>query len=194
MIPFPNKKYEIIYADPPWSYENKTDCGGQRGSFTNHISKQYNTMSFNDIYNLPVKTIADKNCLLFLWVVSPNLIEGIETGKQWGFKYKTIAFIWNKIHLLPGSYTMSQCELCLVFKKGNIPSPRGSRNIKQYFEQSITKKRIRHSEKPHEIRYRIEQLFPQQRKIELFARSKYPEWDVWGDEAPTEENSNLFLL
>lgn len=211
MIPFPNKKYHIIYADPPWSYENKTDCGGNRGNFVDHISKQFNVMSFEDIYRLPVSNITATDCLLFLWVVSPNLVEGIETGKRWGFQFKTIAFVWNKIYVMPGNYTMSQCELCLVFKKGRIPAPRSARNIKQYiqtktattyydqnvldqglyFEQVITEKRTRHSEKPSEVRYRIEQMFPNQTKIELFARKRYLGWDAWGDELP-EEKEELF--
>jgi N6-adenosine-specific RNA methylase IME4 len=177
-------KYEIIYADPPWSYNEKTDCGGKIGEYNSHVSDNYNIMSFNDIYNLPIKDISDDNCLLFLWVTSPNLKEGIKTGESWGFKYKTVAFVWHKVLLLPGNYTMPSVELCLIFKKGKIPTPRGLRNVRQFLEE----KRTRHSKKPDEIRNRIKQMFPHQNKIELFAREKYDGWDAWGNEVKSDIN------
>jgi len=77
-----------------------------------------------------------------------------------------------------GSYTMSECEICLIGKKGKIPQPRGARNIRQF----LSEKKTRHSAKPVEIRNRIEQMFPTQDKIELFARNKTDGWDVWGNE------------
>ncbi len=86
MIPFPNKKYNIIYADPPWSYRDKRNkhprlCGG--------ALSHYNTMSIGDIKSLPVQNITDDNCMLFMWVTFPNLQEGLDTIKAWGFTYKT---------------------------------------------------------------------------------------------------------
>jgi N6-adenosine-specific RNA methylase IME4 len=133
----------------------------------------------DEIYNLPVNKISNENCLLFLWVVSPKLDAGINTGIKWGFDFSTIAFVWEKEKPCPGFYTLSSCELCLVFKKGLIPSPRGSRSEKQFLMQ----KKTRHSAKPDEIRKRIERMFPIQSKIELFARDKYPGWDVWGNDS-----------
>ena len=83
---FPNKKYNIIYADPPWSYKDKRDkhprlCGG--------ATVHYNTMSIEDIKQLPINNITEENCMLFLWTTFPNLQEGLDTIKAWGFKYKT---------------------------------------------------------------------------------------------------------
>ena len=106
----------------------------------------------------------------------------IEVGKSWGFDYKTVAFVWDKQLPVYRNYTMSQCELCLVFKSGRIPSPRGKRNIKQF----LSCRRGRHSDKPDQIRHGIMEMFPEQSKIELFARQRFPGWDCWGNEIDTE--------
>lgn len=90
MIPFPNKKYDVIYADPPWSYRLYNGTGN------GPAAKHYKTMKPEEIYNLPVQDIAAENCILFLWVTFPNLEIGLETIRRWGFKYKTAAFVWVK--------------------------------------------------------------------------------------------------
>ena len=126
--------------------------------------------------------IAEDDCLLFLWATSPHLDQAIELGKAWGFEWATVAFVWDKQKVNPGFYTLSQCELCLVFKRGKIPQPRGARNIRQL----VSAKRGPHSSKPEEVRNRIDKMFPAQQKIELFARSMTPpnpKWSLWGLEA-----------
>ena len=176
MIPFSDKKYDIIYADPAWEYERIM----QGSSAKDH----YPTMSMNEIRRLPVGDIASVNSLLFLWVISPELHECIHIGEQWGFKYRTVAFIWHKHGAVAGSYTMSSGELCLVFKRGKIPQPRGQRNIRQF----LSCKKGGHSVKPLEIKNRITEMFPTQSKIELFARplplfkQLSDSWDYWGNE------------
>ena len=172
MIPFPDKKYDIIYADPPWHFND------------DQLSANYQSMDYFQLCMLPIHKISNDNCLLFLWVVSPELDQGLIVGKSWGFDYKTVAFVWEKQARNPGNYTMSQCELCLVFKKGNIPQPRGKRNINQF----LSVKRGKHSVKPLEVRDRITEMFPTQSKIELFARPSPlfkvldDGWDAWGNE------------
>ena len=104
--------------------------------------------------------------------------QAIELLKSWGFNYATIGFIWDKQRVNPGFYTMSQCEICLIGKRGKIPRPRGARNIRQL----VSEMRGRHSAKPHEVRKRIELMFPDQDKIELFARERVEGWDAWGNE------------
>lgn len=187
MIPFPNQKYQIIYADPCWQYENQMSRRDPRDPknlklWDVQVDKHYPTMTIQEISDLPVKLLADVNCLLFLWVASPLLDDGINVGKSWGFGFSTVAFVWEKQNAVPGNYTMSQCELCLVFKKGRIPQPRGKRNVRQF----LSCKRGRHSEKPKEIRHRISEMFPAQAKIELFARPDWTDydrgWDFWGNE------------
>jgi len=84
------KKYDIIYADPPWKYESKY------GSDMKKITDHYPVMTLKQIQQLPVKEIAKDTALLFIWVTDSHLPEGIEVIKSWGFKYKTVAFNWIK--------------------------------------------------------------------------------------------------
>ncbi len=107
----------------------------------------------------------------------------IELGISWGFEYKTVAFVWDKMIHNPGRYTLSQTEFVLAFKKGKFPQPRGARNIKQY----IQVRRGEHSVKPLEIIDGITKMFPSQEKIELFARNNYIGWDNWGLEIPNSK-------
>ena len=125
---------------------------------------------------LDVPRIRAPDSLLFMWSSSPHLDQAIELGKRWGFAWATVAFVWDKQRLNPGFYTLSQCELCLVFKHGRIPAPRGARNVRQL----VSEKRDRHSRKPEEVRRRIESMFPYLPKIELFARDRAEGWTAWG--------------
>lgn len=175
------KKYDIIYADPAWEYNTK-ECLAKTSILNGELNTHYSTMTLKDLKALGVQSISDKNCMLFLWVVSPMLKEGIEVMEAWGFKYATIAFIWHKQRTNPGHYTMSECEICLVGKRGKIPNPRGSRNERQFLSELRTK----HSKKPDEIRNRISKMFPEQTKIELFARQKVEGWDAWGNEVQSD--------
>ena len=182
----PEKKYDIIYADPPWDYGGKLQFDKSSKSadkikpgdkiFISSANFKYPTVKTKDLMKIPINKIAKDDCLLFMWVTNPHLAQGIELGKAWGFEYKTVAFVWDKMVHNPGQYTLSYCELCLVFKKGRIPKPRGARNIKQL----VRVKRGKHSEKPIEVLKNIELMFPTQDKIELFARKKPDNWDVWG--------------
>jgi len=168
-------KYQIIYADPPWSYNDTQKAGG---TVYFGASVRYNTMSNSEILKLPIRDLSDENCVLFLWATSPLLPEAIETIKAWGFRFKTIAFCWNKqskngkwISNM-GRWTMGNIELCLLATKGK--PKRICKNIKQL----IIAKRKRHSEKPQEVRNRIVQLMGDLPRIELFARQKTEGWDI----------------
>jgi N6-adenosine-specific RNA methylase IME4 len=177
MIPFPNKKYSIIYADPPWSYKDKA-LAGNRGA-----GCKYPTQSKEWIQSLPVQEIADENCVLFLWVTMPQLEVGLDVIKAWGFEYKTNAFTWvklNKIAPTPfwgmGRWTRANAELCLLATKGK--PKRVDAGVHSVIQSPIQ----RHSKKPAEARVRIEHLMGELPRIELFARQKSPGWDVWGNE------------
>ena len=174
-LAFPDKKYSVIYADPAWYNPGDMIGGSGKGSNAN---KFYQTMKTIDICKLPVQDICEKDCLLFLWVISPMLKQGIEVGEAWGFQYITVGFVWDKQRILPGRYTMSQIEQCLIFRRGKIPKPRGKRNIRQF----LSVKRGKHSVKPYEVRQRITEMFPHHEKIELFARERFAGWDAWGNE------------
>ena len=187
-----SKKYQIIYADPPWAYRQEQinfQSYDKGKKYKNDVTEHYKTMTNEDIRQLDVKSLADENCLLFLWSTSPNLDVGIVTGVALGFEYKTVAFVWDKQRTNYGFYTLSQCDLCLVFKKGKIPKPKEANNIRQFLSQKLGE----HSQKPDEIRSRINQMFPTQNKIELFARKKenlfgdnLKDWDVWGNEVKSD--------
>ena len=190
MIPFPDKKYQIIYADPPWQYSDK------RGNDPKYVGLTYPTMSIHELCDMKVKDIMDENCILFLWVTMPLLDVSFEVLKAWGFKYKTLGFSWIKIKknaiknqysfLMEsclddnsrgiGHYTMCNTELCLIGVKGRFK--RKQNNIKQI----IFSARRKHSQKPDETRKRIVDLSGVLPRIELFARNKTKGWDVWGNE------------
>ena len=135
-------------------------------------------MKLDELKALPVTSLTADDCLLFLWTSSPHLDQAIELINAWGFNWATVGFVWDKQKVNPGFYTMSQCELCLIGKKGKIPSPRGARNIRQF----VSEERQSHSSKPNEVRNRIELMFPTQTKLEMFARSTTDGWDVFGNE------------
>lgn len=168
-------KFGIIYADPPWEYgHSQHNKVGSSGGAASH----YPTMTLPRLKRLRVADLAEPDCLLFLWTSSPHLPQAIDLMRAWGFEYMTVAFVWDKGRPNPGYYTMSQCELCLVGKRGRIPSPRGARNVRQLVQVA----RGAHSAKPEEVRRRIEAMFPSQRKVELFARKHTPGWQAWGNE------------
>ena len=173
----PDKKYQIIYADPPWIYEGSRNIADE-STITNEGGIHYKGMTIEELCNLNIIGICQKDCLLFMWTTGPKLNIAFPVIEAWGFEYCTIGFVWDKQKINPGSYTLSQTELCLIGRKGNIPEPRGSRNEKQF----LSLERTIHSEKPEEIRKRIEAMFPTQKKLELFARNKAKGWDSWGNE------------
>lgn len=187
----PDKKYQIIYLDPPWDYGGKLqydkttikseNVGFQKDIFLSSASFKYPTLKLKDLMKLNILDIADeKSCLLFMWTTGPQFANAITLGESWGFKYKTIAFVWDKMMHNPGRYTLSQTEFCIVFKRGTIPTPRGARNIRQL----VAIPRGEHSQKPTKIIEGITRMFPEQDKIELFARENYIGWDNWGLEIP----------
>lgn len=181
--PFPNlptEKYDIIYADPPWDYKGQLQHAGPGSKDTGGAERHYPTVTSAELKQLDLPRIAARDCLLFMWATNPHLDQAIDLGKSWGFAWATVAFVWDKIRVNPGFYTLSQCELCLVFKRGKIPRPRGARNVRQL----VQVKRGAHSTKPLEVRRRIDEMFPEQKKIELFARYLVEGWEAWGLEVP----------
>ena len=174
--PLPTGVYDVIYADPPWDYKGQLQHAGPGSGDTGGAVHHYPTVTLDDLKQLDVGGIAADDSLLFMWATNPHLDQAIELGKAWGFAWATVAFVWDKKRVNPGFYTLSQCELCLVFKRGAIPQPRGARNIRQL----VSAPRGPHSAKPEEVRSRIEQMFPHQRKIELFARHQAAGWESWG--------------
>ena len=181
MNTFPNRKYEIILADPPWGYANKSSRAA--------ADKHYETQDLDWIMSLPVQEIAAENCALFLWTVSPMLMEGLCTMDAWGFTFKNKAFSWVKLNpksLTPflgmGNYTRANTEDCYLGLRGKLI--RESAAVRQLVceEELVISPREAHSKKPDEVRKRIVDLFGDLPRIELFARQKTEGWDSWGNE------------
>ena len=174
MIPFPNKKYQIIYADPPWKYW----AGGKKNA-----ARHYACQDIDWIHNLDVNSIADQNCALFLWSTFPVLPDCIKTIEKWGFRYATNAFVWVKRNKVAdtwfwgcGNYTRANAEICLLGIKGSMT--RMSKAVHSVVDDRI----MQHSKKPSCVKDRILDLFGDLPRIELFARQQTPGWDVWGNE------------
>ena len=182
------KKYQIIYADPPWQFSSKQlqKYNGKR--FASLDSREYSTMTIKDICDLSVIDIADNDSVLFLWVTDAHIPEAIEVIKSWGFRYTTVAFVWSKktkkwkqVATL-GAWTMKNCELCFLATRGQMLKYKQANNVYQLLEAI----RRDHSRKPDEIRDRIVKIFGDLLRIELFAREKTPGWDVWGNEVKSD--------
>ena len=175
--PLPAFQFDIIYADCPWSYDDKKK---NRGGAERH----YSTQSIDWIASLPVSQIAADNAVLFLWATWPTLPDAIAVIESWGFIYKTCAFNWvkrnrsgNRYYVGMGAYTRANSEPCLLATRGDV-LPRKSRSVRQIVDAPIG----RHSSKPPEVRDRIVELFGDRPRIELFARERSPGWEAWGNE------------
>ena len=165
-----DKKYQIIYADPPWSYSDKQDCEKLGGAV-----KHYPTMPLQDICDIPVPS--EDNAVLFLWVTSPLLEDSFKVIKAWGFKYKT-SFVWDKILHVMGHYNSVRHEFLLVCTKGSCTP-----DVQKLFDSVVSIERTEHSVKPKEFRDMIDFLYPIGERLEMFARESSEGWDVWGNMA-----------
>ena len=177
------QKYQVIYADPPWDYQQCRLSGSAK--------KHYPTMRIEELCALPVADIADRDCALFLWATFPQLPEALRLIQAWGFVYKTVAFVWLKQNRKAltwfyglGFWTRSNAEICLLATKGH--PKRQSAGIHQLVISPVEQ----HSKKPDEVREKIAALMGDVPRIELFARQQTPGWDVWGNEV---ENSTALL-
>ena len=170
------KEYNIIYADPPWRYG-----GGKHGKAS--VERHYPTMTLKEIMALPVADIAAKDSALFLWVTFPMLREAFTVIDAWGFKYKSVAFVWVKRNKKASSWfwgmgfwTRSNAEICLLAIKGK--PKRKDCSVHQLIDTPLEA----HSQKPDEVRRKIVRLLGDLPRVELFARTYPPGWDVWGNE------------
>ena len=178
--------YDVILADPPWSFEVWDKDTGSGRSATSH----YNTMSIDDICVLPIADLAAKDCALFLWCVWPSMFMPSYPEmvmKAWGFQFKTIAWEWVKakktgfgFHFGMGYYTRANTEPCLLAVKGSMP-------VARHDIQALIYAPVReHSRKPDDQYRKIEALYPGKRYLELFARRKREGWDSWGNEISSD--------
>lgn len=169
------KKYKIIYADPPWHYA--------RSKVQGSAEKHYPTMKIEELCSLPIKEIADKDSILFLWTTFPQLREALQLIEAWGFQYKSVAFVWLKQNRKSlswyyglGYWTRGNAEICLLATRGH--PRRQSNKVHQFIVSPIEQ----HSKKPDIARKKIIDLMGDLPRLELFARQRAEGWDVWGNE------------
>jgi N6-adenosine-specific RNA methylase IME4 len=187
-------KYNVIYADPPWSYRDKAGRDYKHGA-----EAKYKTMTNEEIMALPIHKISERDSVCFMWVTVPLLPEGLATLKAWGFQYKTM-ITWRKIMSLGmGYWFRGQCEHLILGTRGNVKAFRQQKA--NFFESNefdldecYQSKAGKHSQKPHYFRELIDRAiqvsFREPKKLELFARSRdglfgndeYEGWDVYGNE------------
>ncbi len=178
------KKYKIIYADPPWGYRDKRD---KHPRLSGGASVHYNTIETKDLKLLPIASISDTDCMLFMWATFPNLSEALALITAWGFEYKTLGFSWIKTNIKNGKpffgigyYTKSNCEVCLIGVKGKPIK------VSDKVSSVLIRPREAHSKKPDIVRGKIVELCGDISRIELFAREKHEGWDAWGDEVESD--------
>jgi N6-adenosine-specific RNA methylase IME4 len=179
MKEFPDKRYNIIYADPPWAFRNKNTGG----SMVSGANAHYDTMTIADIRRLPVEQIAADDCVLFMWWVASQPLETLAVVDAWQFKLKTMTgFNWikktktGKDFFGMGFWTRQGSENCLI-------AVRGKPKVRSHSVRSVVRaENKKHSQKPSEIRNRIVELVGDLPRIELFARERIDSWDSWGDE------------
>ena len=178
---FPDKTYNIIYADPPWSYRQKGGPRGKRGAASAH----YDTGG--DLRPSGEKYVRGGYAVCLLWATFPNIREALRVMEAWGFEYRTAAFVWIKKNRKNGgnfwgmgAYTRANAEVCLL---GTTPGTKARQVVKSHGVQQVIEAPVeRHSRKPAEVRERIVRLLGDVPRIELFARERVPGWDAWGNE------------
>ena len=166
-------RYPVIYADPPWRYE-QPPMGGTNRSIENH----YPTMTLEEICALPVSDLATEDAILYLWATAPKLGECFDVIKAWGFEYRT-NLVWDKEKMGMGYHARNQHELLLVCKRGNIPPPLAGTQPSSVYRSP----RGKHSAKPLFYYDMIEAAYPKLPKIELFCRTPREGWSVWGNQS-----------
>lgn len=175
----PTEQYDLIYADPPLDFQSRTPAGQGRSP-----SRHYATMDFFALCRLSVTEIAAPNALLAVWAYGPRLFEVDQLAAAWGFPvFSGTLFTWSKItrngapRIGTGYSTRKNTEQCLLFRRGK-GLPRLDRGVPELIQAP----RREHSEKPIEAMERLERLYGDVRRIELFARAVRPGWDQWGDQ------------
>lgn len=174
-------KYQIIYADPGWQYNDPAGAGKRGAQF------KYTVTALEALKQLRVSEIAAEDCLLAMWWVPPMPKEAIELAEAWGFKLKTMkGFTWHKLtrngkdHFGMGHWTRANTEDCLFASRGN--PPRKSHSVRQLVHSVIREP----ARKPDEIRDMLVELIGDVPRIELFARQRFCGWDAWGDEIKSD--------
>lgn len=194
MFDLPKNRFQVIYADPAWTFITRSDKGKGKSP-----EQHYGCMSLGDIQAMPVADLAAPDCALFMWATDPLLPQALDTIEAWGFTFKTVAFTWakqarvnhEKWHMGTGYYTRANPEMCLLATRGR--PQRVSRGVRQLIVAPVRE----HSRKPDEAYAGIEALFAGP-YCELFARTERPGWTSWGNQTgrfkPKDAASNRSII
>ena len=178
-------KYDVIVTDPPWQYYGAGDKWGAAEKF-------YRTSPLDDIVSAGgMPDILAERGVAFVWATSPLLDTAIEALAKWGLTFRGVAFVWVKTRKNePGvpvgaqgvrpSIVKPTTEFVLSasrVKKGR-PMPLFDESVRQV----VLAPKREHSRKPDEVFERIEAMYPNARRLEMFARQSRAGWDAWGDE------------
>ena len=179
-----DKKYNIIYADPPYRFSQGINPRNTyKDKAKEELNLHYPTMSDKEIMAFKFSQIADDDCVLLCWTTDAHLPICLEMIKNNGFTYKTIGFVWDKQKSIMGKWNVKNCEICLLATKGKAHHLLKSFKAKQLIQE----KKYKHSQKPLQAYERINEMFGDLPKIELFARQHAEGWDCWGNEVESNE-------
>tara|TARA_R110000772_G_scaffold67595_1_gene150090 strand:+ start:4920 stop:5474 length:555 start_codon:yes stop_codon:yes gene_type:complete len=174
-------KYEIIYCDPPWQFNNKKTGGSMKSGASSH----YLTTGIEGLKSIPINDIAADNCTLIMWYVGSMPQEAIDLVNAWGFTIKNMnGFVWNKLTVKGNPFfgmgfrTRAGSESAIIAIKGK--SKVNSHSVRAVHSFPVSK----HSKKPIEFRDLIVELCGDLPRLEMFARDSAEGWDVFGNEAP----------
>ena len=177
-----NNKYGIIYTDPPWQQSK----GGKKSVRPNSSGGGlcYPTMNLDDISLLHkniFESLTEQKHNVFMWTIDKYLIDTEQFMKELGY-IRHARIVWDKITGIPTAFTVRFTHEYLIwfYKKGNILMPADSTRGK--YSDVIREQVKRHSQKPQCAYEMLEDMFPDTKKLELFARNKRPGWDCWGNE------------
>lgn len=182
MTSLPKRKFDIIVADPPWSYYGQQDKWGAAAKF-------YPTMSDEEIFSLPMRKLLTEDGILFLWATSPKLDLAMKALRKWHLHFRGVAFVWVKTKKdgqpigaqgVRPSITKPTTEFVLAASPVREGRPRKLHD--ESIRQVVLAPKQQHSQKPEEVQERIELMYPDASKLEMFARRKRKGWKAWGNE------------
>lgn len=184
---WPKGTWDVVLIDPPWRYPV---IAANHPTLATGAAREYPLMSDQDIFDLPVGDLFAPQGMLFCWATCPRLDTAIHAIEEWGLYYRAVAFVWVKTRKdgapigaqgVRPSVVKPTTELVLAASKGKRKLSVADATIRQV----VMAPKREHSRKPDEVQERIERLYPQASRIELFARRRREGWDAWGNEVDT---------
>ncbi len=163
-------KYDIIVIDPPWEFSSNSKARPGRNAM-----RHYPCLTDAELSALHIP--AEKHALMFMWTTAPMIARSLPVMHSWGFKYVS-QLVWIKSRIGTGFWARNRHEVCVIGKRGKFPCPKPA----PFADSVINAPTREHSRKPEELQDRIDAVWPDASKIEMFARQARPGWASWGNE------------